>query len=89
MLYSCYYRILRVILPLVKSYGVISITTLSPGITLIILTRILPAKMANNSLSAVQLDAKNSIRQIFHDFALKFNDFLFSLYQTSLSPEFC
>ncbi len=36
------YLILRVILPLDKSYGVISRITLSPGNTLIIFTRILP-----------------------------------------------
>ena len=33
-------------------------------------------QVAKNNLSAVQLDAKNSIRQILNDFALKFNDFL-------------
>ena len=38
------YRSLLVILPLLKSYGVISINTRSPGITFIIFTRILPER---------------------------------------------
>ena len=33
--------------------------------------------MAGNSLPGIQLDAKNSIRQILYNFALKFNYILF------------